>query len=235
MTDSTPSEAQDSASTADINGFEPGKFNINGHQTEQPLAPDDPTAGYMLNHLMLRIRDPKPSMHFYVNLMGMRTVFVLNTGPFTVYYLGYPSTPEHRADPVKFATETQPAMGTTKGLLELVHYHGSEEAEGGKYRYVNGNDPPQLGFGHLGFTVPDVKATVERLEKEGVEVVKHTGSSSRESAGLTEWEAERGIGLGELQGPFQHVLEQIAFVRDPVSFASLHATYATVDWSHDNA
>ena len=51
---------------------------------------------------MLRIRDPQESLHFYIDLMGMRTVFTMNTGPFTIYYLGYPQTDEHREDPVKF-------------------------------------------------------------------------------------------------------------------------------------
>ncbi|KAK4539200.1 hypothetical protein LTR36_001158 [Oleoguttula mirabilis] len=198
----------------DASSFVPGKFYLNGHQTETPLGTEDPTAGYMLNHLMLRIRIPKASLHFYVDLMGMRTIFVLNTGPMTVYYLGYPTTPEHRADPVRFATDTQPVMGTTKGLLELVHVHGSE-VEGKDYKYNGGNEPPSLGFGHLGFQVPDVKATVDRLAEHGVEVVKSVGSSSRQSAGLTEWEAERGVGVGDLQDKFRAVLEKIAFVKDP--------------------
>ncbi|KAK5138438.1 hypothetical protein LTR08_000024 [Meristemomyces frigidus] len=211
----TTSSSSSTSPSDDAHSFVPGKFYLNGHQAETPLGPDDPTTGYMLNHLMLRIRDPEASRHFYVDLMGMRTIFVLNTGPMTVYYLGYPTTPEHRADPVKFASDTHPVMGTTKGLLELVHIHGSE-IEGKHYRYDSGNEPPTLGFGHLGFQVPDVQATVARLAEHGVEVVKHVGSSSRQSAGLTEWEAERGVGVGKLQQKFRAVLERIAFVKDPI-------------------
>lgn len=40
-----------------------------------PLPNDHPTIGFQLNHLMLRIRDPKPSPKFYTDLMGMRQIF----------------------------------------------------------------------------------------------------------------------------------------------------------------
>jgi catechol 2,3-dioxygenase-like lactoylglutathione lyase family enzyme len=37
---------------------------------------------------MLRIREPKRSLRFYVELMGMRVVFTMNTGEFTVLAKG---------------------------------------------------------------------------------------------------------------------------------------------------
>ena len=98
--------------------FPAGEFLPGGHKNDSPIPETDPTIGYKLNHFMLRIRDPEASLHFYINLMGMRTVFTMNAGPFTIYYLGYPQTSEHRADPAKFGLETVEKLQQTLGLLE---------------------------------------------------------------------------------------------------------------------
>ncbi|EQB56240.1 lactoylglutathione lyase [Colletotrichum gloeosporioides Cg-14] len=180
---------------------------------EAAISPGDPTIGYQFNHMMLRIRDPARSLHFYIDLMGMRTVFTMNTGPFTIHYLGYPQTTEHRADLAKFREDTVSKLPHTLGLFELYHVHDSEnESEG---YYSNGNQPPNLGLGHLGFSVPDVPLALERLKANGVEVVKDLGSATREDVPLSSWEAERGIGLGDLTSAYKNVFEQIAFVKDP--------------------
>ncbi|KLO91770.1 GLO1-Glyoxalase I [Fusarium fujikuroi] len=190
-----------------------GQFMANGLGTDQPLTPDDSTIGYKLFHVMLRIRDPVKSLHFYIDLMGMRTVFIMNTGPFTIYYLGYPQTEEHRADPAKFGRDTLSQLAYTPGLIELYHVHGSEnEPEG---YYSTGNQPPHLGLGHIGFSVPDVPSAVERLRNHGVAVIKDLGSATRQDVPLSQWEAEKEIGLGDLHPDYQHVFEQIAFVKDP--------------------
>jgi hypothetical protein len=55
--------------------FPHGVFLPNGLSTDPPLPANDPTVGYKLNHFMMRIRDPEKSMKFYIELMGMRTVF----------------------------------------------------------------------------------------------------------------------------------------------------------------
>lgn len=197
-----------------------GQFMPNGLGTDQPLTPDDPTIGYKLFHVMLRIQDPVKSLHFYIDLMGMRTVFTMNTGPFTIYYLGYPQTEEHRADPAKFGRDTLSQLAYTPGLIELYHVHGSEnEPEG---YYSTGNQPPHLGLGHIGFSVPDVPSAVERLRNHGVAVIKDLGSSTRQDVPLSQWEAEKEIGLGDLHPDYQHVFEQIAFVKDPVGDNPCH-------------
>ena len=36
--------------------------------------PDEDTKGYVFNHMMLRIKDPKKSLEFYSKVMGMRLV-----------------------------------------------------------------------------------------------------------------------------------------------------------------
>lgn len=192
-----------------------GKFLPNGLKNDPPLPPDNPTIGYKFNHVMLRIRDPARSLHFYVDLMGMRTVFTMNTGPFTIYYLGYPQTPTHHADFPTFRQDTLSILPHTLSLFELNHIHGSKnEPEG---YYSTGNEPPNLGLGHLGFSVPDVPAAVDRLKSHGVEMIKDLGIATRETIPLSQWESQRGIGLGNLHPVYRNVFEQIAFVKDPVS------------------
>ncbi|OJJ65650.1 hypothetical protein ASPBRDRAFT_139656 [Aspergillus brasiliensis CBS 101740] len=197
---------------------EPGAFFVGGHLSNDSLPEDDPTIGYQLNHFMLRIRDPARSLHFYTKLMGMRLVFTFNGGPFTVHYLGYPQTPKDRADLHSWATRlTAPGvLPKTLGFLELKHIHGSERpVEEGGYEVATGNQPPHLGFGHLGFTVPDVCHAVERLRAEGVEVVKDLGVAERENIPLTRWEEERGVGTGHLHPNYKRNFCHVALVKDP--------------------
>jgi len=203
--------------------FPHGEFLPNGlmnnKSRDPPLPRDDPTIGYKLNHFMLRIRDPAISIPFYVDLMGMRTVFTMNVGPFTIYYLGYPQTDEHRADLPKFGADTAGMLQHTLGLLELYHVHGSEKQEPGYYS--TGNEPGKLGFGHLGFTVPSVPKALERMREAGVEIVKDLGVCTKESIPISEWENERGVGVevkgteSEIHPNYASVFGRIAFVKDP--------------------
>ncbi|KOS43651.1 hypothetical protein ACN38_g5418 [Penicillium nordicum] len=91
-----------------------------------------------------------------------------------------------------------------------------EDAGGGGVS--TGNVPPHLGFAHLGFTVPDVLAAVQRLREGGVRILKDVGVCSRETVPLSEWEEERGIGCGEIHGNYAWLFEKFAMVSDPVSF-----------------
>lgn len=217
------SGSQSSSSPSQVGDFLPG-----GNHTDPALSENNPTAGFKLNHFMLRIRDPKRSLRFYIDLMGMRTVFTMNAGPWTIYYLGYPTTPEDRADLPAWSAKVAdpPTLTQTLGLLELYHIHGSEKSTSdGGYEMSTGNAPPNLGFGHLGFTVPDVPATVERLRKESVPVLKDLGVTSRESIPLSSWEEERGVGIGEIHPNYKAVFDQIAFVADPVRTLLLSAQW----------
>lgn len=203
----------------------PSRGNTLGNETviqdndvEPPIPEAHPMVGCRLNHFMLRIRDPNRTMNFYVHLMGMRTIFKKDTGPFTVYYLGFPQTPAHRKDPAAFANDTSPhsSLSRTLGLLELCHYHGSERQP---ESYIStGTEPPHLGFNHLGFTVPDVQAAVGHLRQNGVVVVKDIDEGPVEGIPITKWEKdEKGIATAELSAGFLNILRRIAFVRDPVS------------------
>ncbi|KAF9694975.1 hypothetical protein EKO04_007037 [Ascochyta lentis] len=186
-----------------------------------PILDSDLTIGYRLNHFMLRISDPSRTLHFYTHLLGMRIVFTRDVGPMTVYYLGYPSTTEHRADPEAYAWDTSPhsVLTNTLGLLEFCYYHvnsTSTDEEKGGVKITTGVDPPHLGFNHLGFTVPNVGAAVERLRQNGVQVVKGVGEGPNESVPITRWEREMGVASQvELSKGFEGLFKQLAFVRDP--------------------
>lgn len=202
--------------------------------------PGPATAGYKLNHLMLRIRSPARSLHFYKDLLGLRSIFTMNAGPFTMYYLGYPPVeattkqpsnedqdPQAQAEAQEnlqtWATQTSNIHNLTQtpGLLELYHVHGTED---GGLELSTGNEPPALGFGHVGFSVPDVGAAVERLRGAGVRVFKGVGETGKETVPISGWEEERGVGIGELHENYQRFWRQIAYVLDPVS------TYGVLVW-----
>jgi lactoylglutathione lyase len=196
-----------------ITSFPVGDFLPNGQHSDPPADPA--TAGFKLNHFMMRIRDPAISLPFYIDLMGMRTVFTMNTGPFTIYYLGYPQTSTHANDLPTFGQDTCAKLQHTLGLLELYHIHGSESQPEGYYE--TGNRPPALGFGHLGFTVPDVPKALERMRKAGVKVVKEVGkgTTTRRAIPLSEEEEKRGLGLEDIHGNYAAVFDNIGFVLDP--------------------
>jgi lactoylglutathione lyase len=146
---------------------------------------------------MLRIKDPEKSLEFYNDCFGLHVVFIFNAGPWTIYYLG--------PRDVSLAS-----VGTSKGLLELYHI----PADAG-VSYTSGNDyanaPSGIGFGHIGFTVPDVGEALERVKKFGYEVIKPLGEAE---------EAQMGVPMKAMEGKevvegYKHVFRQLAFVRDP--------------------
>ena len=197
---------------------EEGLFNA-APSLNPPSTPA--TKDYKLNHLALRIQDPTRSLHFYINLLGMRVIFTMNAGPFTIYYLGHPPTSATTEEDITAwakSTSEIPVMTRTSGLLELYHMHGTENVADGGGAISTGNVPPHLGFAHLGFTVPDVPAAVQRLRDGGVRILKDVGVSSREAVPLSEWEEERGIARGEIHANYAWFFEKFAMVADPVSF-----------------
>ena len=128
-----------------------------------------PTAGFVMNQTMLRIRDPKRSLDFYRDVLGMTLLdrYDFEDMKFSLYFMGYvdagESIPADAGDRVRWVF-ARPA------LVELTHNWGTEadaEFEG----YHDGNASPQ-GFGHIGVSVPDVYAACERFESLGIEFVK---------------------------------------------------------------
>lgn len=130
--------------------------------------PDASTKDFVFQQTMYRIKDPKVSLDFYTRILGMTLLKKLDFPEmkFSLYFLGYcnpKDVPENPADRTEWMFK-QPAC------LELTHNWGTEEDSnfGG---YHSGNADPK-GYGHIGFSVPDVYSACERFEKLGVEFVK---------------------------------------------------------------
>ncbi|KAG8804208.1 Lactoylglutathione lyase [Serendipita sp. 398] len=116
------------------------------------------TEGFGFNHTMIRVKDPKPSLEFYQNVLGMTLIHTIPNSDFTLYFLGY----DNGGDSVK---TTQ--MAAREALLELTHNHGTETDENFQ-GYHSGNTEPGRGFGHIAITVPDLEAACKRFEDLGV-------------------------------------------------------------------
>jgi len=127
------------------------------------------TEKFIFNQTMMRIKDPKMSLNFYVHILGMTLLKKLDFPDmeFTLYFLGYlrkedgpvPDDPQERTEYVF----------SQKAMLELTHNWGTEKDN--SFSYHDGNKEPR-GFGHIGITVPDVYETSKRFEEKGIEFVK---------------------------------------------------------------
>lgn len=93
---------------------------------------------------MKRVKDPKKSIHFYRDLLGM-TLIAESHHPeakFTNYFLAHLSEEEkllHNSSVDPSSTEAKEFMSHIfSPVLELTHNHGTEDDE--SFKYYNGND-----------------------------------------------------------------------------------------------
>ncbi|KAF8334780.1 Glyoxalase/Bleomycin resistance protein/Dihydroxybiphenyl dioxygenase [Cantharellus anzutake] len=114
---------------------------------------------------MLRVKDPKASIQFYTEVLGMEFLAKHDGGDFTLYFLAF--------DDGKGLTEEEKAQGrfAREGVLELTHNHGTESDPDFK-GYASGNTEPGRGFGHIAISVDDIAAACDRFEKSGVQFKK---------------------------------------------------------------
>jgi lactoylglutathione lyase len=94
--------------------------------------------------------------------------------------------------------------------LELYHVPADSSTP-----YASGNDysAPDVGFGHVGFTVPNVAETLERIASFGYEVIKPLDEAKVEQMGLPD-----AVVKGQFEGVdegYKQVFKQLAFVKDP--------------------
>ena len=129
--------------------------------------PDEATKSFYLQQTMLRIKDPRMSIPFYTNVLGMKLLQQLDFEPmkFSLFFMGYKEAAEI---PVEEGQRKKYAL-STPGTIELTHNWGTESDE--NFSYHNGNKDPR-GFGHIGIAVPDVYAACERFERLGIKFVK---------------------------------------------------------------
>jgi len=120
------------------------------------------TASFKFNHTMLRIKDPKVSLDFYQNIIGMELYSKKEFSDFTLYFLAFNIEGRELT-----AEEKEKYRFAREGVLELTHNHGTESDPEFK-GYASGNSDPGRGFGHIAITVDDVDKACERFEKLGV-------------------------------------------------------------------
>jgi lactoylglutathione lyase len=133
------------------------------------MADSSPTAGFVMNQTMLRVRDPNIAVAFYRDVLGMSLLdrYDFETMQFSLYFMGYLAPGETIPDDA--GARAQWVFGRP-ALVELTHNWGTEsnaEFTG----YHDGNAQPQ-GFGHIGISVPDVYDACARFEALGVPFVK---------------------------------------------------------------
>lgn len=119
---------------------------------------------YKFNHSMIRIKDPKASLDFYKNVLGMKLLRTSEhpNAKFTLYFLGYDSNPD-------FVENSGVGASNREAIVELTWNWGTENDP--DFKYHNGNDAPQ-GFGHFGVCVPDAVKTMAEMEAAGVKIKK---------------------------------------------------------------
>ncbi|KAF8555055.1 glyoxalase I [Imleria badia] len=121
------------------------------------------TASFKFNHTMIRIRDPKLSLPFYLDTLGMDLLAEQNMGDFTLYFLGY----DHDGISKPSTGDKARARFNREGVLELTHNHGTE-SDPNFQGYACGNTDPGRGFGHIAITVDNIEAACARFEQLGV-------------------------------------------------------------------
>jgi len=141
-------------------------FSSEAHPGAHPAVPEE-TRGFVLNHAMLRVKDPAVSLDFYTRIMGMRLLrrLAFPEMTFSLYFLA-------RAEAEAIPADEGERMSWTfsqAGVLELTHNWGTEADP--EFRYHDGNGQPQ-GFGHLCFSVPDLQSAVAWFDQNHVPFVK---------------------------------------------------------------
>ena len=137
--------------------------------------PDPVTQKYIFNHTMLRVRDPKVSLEFYSQILGMKLLRKLDfeKGEFSLYFLGILAPGE--TVPTGSDSEIAEFVARRSGILELTHNYGTENNP--ETPYHNGNTEPR-GFGHICFSVPDIVSACARFESLGVPFQKRLNEGS---------------------------------------------------------
>jgi len=131
---------------------------------EPPAA----TRGFVLNHTMLRVKDPAVALDFYSRVLGLRLLRRLDFPEmsFTLYFL---ASPEQAGSAPADAGERTAWTFAQRGVLELTHNWGTESQA--DFRYHDGNAQPQ-GYGHVGIAVPDLDAAIRWLDDNRAVYVK---------------------------------------------------------------
>ena len=114
-------------------------FTTETHPGVHPQPPEQ-TRGFVLNHTMLRVKDPAVALDFYTRVMGMCVLRRLDFPDmrFSLYFLARPAPGETPPDD---AGERTAWTFGQRAVLELTHNWGTEGDAA--FRYHDGNAQPQ--------------------------------------------------------------------------------------------
>jgi lactoylglutathione lyase len=129
---------------------------------------------FVLNHTMLRIRDPKVSLAFYTGVLRLKLLRKLDFPEmkFSLYFLAFVTDEDEIPEDAKERTIW---TFSRAGVLELTHNWGSENDP--EATYHNGNSEPK-GFGHICVSVPDLDEAVELFDAHDVKFIKRPDQGS---------------------------------------------------------
>eukprot|EP01006_Ploeotia_vitrea_P044070 TRINITY_DN66802_c1_g1_i1.p1 TRINITY_DN66802_c1_g1~~TRINITY_DN66802_c1_g1_i1.p1 ORF type:complete len:341 (+),score=187.82 TRINITY_DN66802_c1_g1_i1:120-1142(+) len=137
---------------------------------------------FNFSQTMIRVFDPKKSLAFYVEQLGMTLIAEKHfpAAKFSLYFLATLSEEQLKALPkdTKSAEAFEWFKGLHQPVLELTWNHDQSKP------YANGNDEEKRGFGHIGFLVDDPVVAVEALEKAGAKVIKHPNGGKMRGLGF---------------------------------------------------
>jgi lactoylglutathione lyase len=90
---------------------------------------------YILNHTMIRVKDPEASLNFYRDIFGMTLIqkWDYQQGQFSLYFLAYDSAPN--------ALDKGKDVFAREGVLELTHNWGTEKPESDWKAHTGNSDP----------------------------------------------------------------------------------------------
>ncbi|KAI7869324.1 lactoylglutathione lyase [Spinellus fusiger] len=132
---------------------------------------------YVFNHTMIRIKDPKASLWFYQEVLGMKLITKSDheESEFSLYFLAHiDELPESEEERKKLAL-------SIPGVLELTHNWGTEDNTDFAYDNEKG---PRKGFGHIAILVDDIHKAFERFEELNVRFVKRLHEGKMKNIGF---------------------------------------------------
>ena len=108
-------------------------------------SPSVASQGFVLNHSMLRVKDPAVSLDFYTRIMGMRVLRKLDFPEmkFSLYFL---AVAELAQGAPSDQGERTAWTFSQSGILEVTHNWGTESDP--DFKYHDGNAQRQ-GYGHI--------------------------------------------------------------------------------------
>lgn len=159
------------------------------------------TLGYAFNHVGLVTTHLSEMKDFYVNVLGMRTLFDLNVTPeYSITYVGYAQGGRNGTG-YQSGAEMLAEKNNLYGLIELVQFNVSDDTPLASTKRTN-------TFGHVGLIVPDVLKAQEYVESKGVPILKKVNVPLNQTTGAI----ANAYGMGEYAGA--HLEAKKAFLKN---------------------